>query len=533
VHATHSTSLALNKVVVGRNYEQILDQAFLVGRQGGVWTKIKAIAGIYDQPREYFSQYQLDQSSLSQNLEKLKTDLDQPATLPSAILSQSGEIKSLKIDPGKNGLVLEIEPNVELITKQIQAQLKPGQQPQTVKAQVELRTIYSQLTQAEIEQFTKRVERYLGKSLVFSTHPVQPEEQQVQLTSEPIVALQFNDQELVGFLELPNGIKQTQISQTVEQWADKVDQRPTNAEFEYDQETLKVEKFKPDQKGRQVEQAEVVQKTISYLEQTTIEQEVTAKKLPLKETEPDITLANTNDLGINELIGFGDSYYDHSIPSRIHNVKITADKLSLNIVPPGEKFAFNQAIGEVSQSTGYRPAYVIKDGRTMLGDGGGVCQVSTTLFRALLDAGVDITRRLPHSYRVSYYELDKKPGFDATVYSGNIDLRFVNDTPGHLLIFSQADSDDLYMKVEIYGTDDGRTTEITNYKMWGYQPPPPPQYIPDESLEPGQLKQVDWSASGIKAQFNWLVKDKNGEVIRQKTYYSNYRPWSAKYLQGV
>jgi vancomycin resistance protein YoaR len=75
-----------------------------------------------------------------------------------------------------------------------------------------------------------------------------------------------------------------------------------------------------------------------------------------------------------------------------------------------------------------------------LGDGGGVCQVSTTLFRSVLDAGLKVTRRLPHSYRVSYYELDTKPGVDATVYAGETDFRFINDTDHHILIHAEADS---------------------------------------------------------------------------------------------
>src|SRR5690606_10285855 len=150
---------------------------------------------------------------------------------------------------------------------------------------------------------------------------------------------------------------------------------------------------------------------------------------------------------------------------------------------------------DVSAETGFQPAYVIKNGQTVLGDGGGVCQVSTTVFRAVLDAGLKVTRRLPHSYRVSYYELNSKPGVDATVYSGNIDLRFINDTDHAILIHAEADSKNLYMKVELYGTSDGRTTEIVDHVTWDYRPAPAAVYIPDPTLPAGQTKQVDWAAS--------------------------------------
>jgi vancomycin resistance protein YoaR len=117
----------------------------------------------------------------------------------------------------------------------------------------------------------------------------------------------------------------------------------------------------------------------------------------------------------------------------------------------------------VSQKTGFKPAYIIQAGRTVLGDGGGVCQVSTTLFRALLDSGLEVTKRKQHSYRVSYYELDRQPGFDAAVFSGETDLR-LNDSPEYVLLHFSADREK-YMFVEIYGTSDGRQPKSLDMKM--------------------------------------------------------------------
>ena len=161
-----------------------------------------------------------------------------------------------------------------------------------------------------------------------------------------------------------------------------------------------------------------------------------------------------------------------------------------------------------------------------------MCQVSTTVFRALLDAGLDITRRLPHSYRVGYYEQNSEPGFDATVYAGNVDLRFINDTPNYVLLHLEVDSANEYLKAEIYGTSDGRTTEITNYKKWGATPPPPAEYYPDPSLAPGQQKQIDWAVGGLHTEFTHIIKDAVGNITSKNTYVSNYKPWSAKFLVG-
>jgi len=89
------------------------------------------------------------------------------------------------------------------------------------------------------------------------------------------------------------------------------------------------------------------------------------------------------------------------------------------------------------------------------------------------------------------------------------------------------------MKIEIWGTSDGRTTAITNHKTWGYSPPLPTVYIPDPNLPTGVKKQVDWAVSGIKASFKHTIYDKDGNVTDEDVYSSSYRPWSAKYLVGM
>ena len=133
---------------------------------------------------------------------------------------------------------------------------------------------------------------------------------------------------------------------------------------------------------------------------------------------------------------------------------MATSRLNGVLVAPGEEFSFNKALGDVSAGTGYQQAYVIKGGRTVLGDGGGVCQVSTTLFRALLNAGLPITERRAHSYRVGYYEQGFPPGLDATVYYPTTDLKFKNDTSNHILIQSRVEGVKLIF--DIYGPDDGR-----------------------------------------------------------------------------
>lgn len=467
-----------------------------------------------------------DTEKLRFMVESLRQEFDTEPHYPDIRLRISGAPQTLAVDAGADIFVINTEKTVE----KLQEVLATSSSHTILNTSVTLSTssvveqVSKQLTQEEQELALSRGQKLIGKALIFNKDHLQQT---------------LNDIELVSLLAVPEGYDQSALESILNTWTETFDRPPQNAEFSYDSETLRVTHFKPPRNGLALDTEAMNNALIATLikmeqaDENNTPDGIWKQELIVAETPPEVTLADTNDLGIRERIGFGESYYHHSIPNRIHNVSFTAQRINLSIIAPGKEFSFNQALGDVSAATGFRSAYVIKDGRTSLGDGGGVCQVSTTLFRALLDAGLNITRRLQHSYRVSYYELDNQPGFDATVYAGNVDLRFVNDTDHHVLVYTEADPENLHMFVELYGTSDGRTTEITNYQSWDYRPPLPNEYIPDPSLPPGRLQQVDWSASGIKTQFTHIVRDAKGNVMSEKNYYSNYRPWSAKFLQGI
>lgn len=249
--------------------------------------------------------------------------------------------------------------------------------------------------------------------------------------------------------------------------------------------------------------------------------------------KPDFTTEGVNSFGIKELIGMGYSEFAHSIPGRIHNVTLAAARINGVLVKPGDTFSFNDVLGDVSSLTGFQPAYVIKEGKTVLGDGGGVCQVSSTLFRAILNAGLPVLERKEHAYRVGYYEQGGyKPGLDATVFAPAVDLKFKNDTPGYVLIQTKTDTKNLTLKFELYGTRDGRRAEILDHKVWGQTPPPPTVYQDDPTMKVGTTKQVDFAAAGARASFQYRVT-RNGETLQDKIFISFYRPWAAVFLNGT
>ena len=167
-----------------------------------------------------------------------------------------------------------------------------------------------------------------------------------------------------------------------------------------------------------------------------------------------------------------------------------------------------------------------------MGDGGGVCQVSTTLFRAALAAGLPITERHQHAYRVGYYEEDSGPGIDAAVYSPSVDLKFKNDTGGHILIQSYVDRVNMRITFQLYGTKDGREVNISTPVILSQSPAPEPLYQDDPNLPKGEIKQVDFAAAGANVYFTRSVK-KDGKITISDKFVSNYRPWQAVFLRGT
>jgi len=337
-------------------------------------------------------------------------------------------------------------------------------------------------------------------------------------------------------INLPSVLKMNTdlVDDTLSSLSSSIDIFPQDALFQF--ESGKVNVFKLSQPGRELDRAETKKLILAYINTLSQDGELAPQSikidLPVKLVSPKIATEDSNNLGIKELLGVGTSKFAGSIAGRVHNIVLAASRINGHLVPPETVFSFNDTLGDVSASTGFEPAYIIKDGRTVLGDGGGVCQVSTTLFRAALKSGLPIVERHPHSYRVGYYEQDSLPGIDATVFAPSYDLKFKNDTGNYLLIQAKADPQNYTLAFEIYGTSDGRSAEITKPVISSQIAPPPDLYQDDPTLPVGTVKQVDWKAWGAKVNFDYKVT-RNGETIFQKSFFTNYQPWQSVFLRGT
>jgi vancomycin resistance protein YoaR len=260
----------------------------------------------------------------------------------------------------------------------------------------------------------------------------------------------------------------------------------------------------------------------------TIKSIKTSIELPLTSVKPTVTNETIDNLGIKELIGKGTTNFIGSTTSRITNIKVGSSVFNGALIKPGETFSTTKTLGEISTSKGYLPELVIKEDTTKPEVGGGLCQVSTTLFRAALNSGLPIVERHNHKYRVSYYE--PPVGMDATIYDPSPDLKFENNTSGYILIQTSISGNELTF--EFYGTSDGRKVEISDPVIYDITSPGAPVYKEDSSLPQGEIVQKEKAHDGSKASFHYKVTSSSGKILTETDFTSTYTPWQAVFYYG-
>ena len=447
----------------------------------------------------------LDEEKLSNNLSVVAGQVATEPIYPSLKLVK----EDIVVDKGKAGVELDLK----ILRGQVGKNLAfASKEPIAIP----LKEIDPSLTEAEAQSFKERAENLKGKGLTLKFE---------------FQTFSYKGGDTLNLLDPKKEYSQDGIENIVTGVAGAVNREPQDSVFVF--EGGRVNEFAPAKDGITVSSdalAETIKENLRTLEAGG--DRLATIDIPVERKAPKIQTEDVNNLGIKELIGRGSSRFAGSIANRIYNISLASSRFKGVLLAPGEIFSFNEVLGDVSLFTGYKQAYIIKDGKTILGDGGGVCQVSTTLFRAALNAGLPIIERRAHSYRVGYYEQDSPPGLDATVYAPTTDLKFKNDTLGHILIQPVVDTKRATLVFEIYGTSDGRTSTITKPVVANVVPPPEDLYTDDPTLTAGKIKQIDYKAWGAKVTFNYKV-ERGGENIYQKTFVSNYRPWQAVYLRGT
>lgn len=255
--------------------------------------------------------------------------------------------------------------------------------------------------------------------------------------------------------------------------------------------------------------------------------------LPRKAIPPPVTEANLAGLGIVEPVGVGISSFARSEQYRITNIRAGARRMHGLLLPPGSSFSFNDNLGAVNAENGFVEGLAIVDNRTQKEWGGGLCQVSTTVFRAAFWGGLPITERHEHSFRIGWYEeLGEPPGLDAAIFTGVQDLRFVNNTGGWLLMQSSVDLQRQRLTVALYGAPANRRVEL-DYRILERIPQPrEPLYVDDPELPAGTVRKTDMARAGLKVEVYRLVREQ-GRIIARDTFATEFKPWPDIYVRGT
>lgn len=279
------------------------------------------------------------------------------------------------------------------------------------------------------------------------------------------------------------------VKKSIASVAGKINSNPSDSRFKI--VDGKVTLFSLSEKGLRLDEEKSLEALLAKLRDKTID---TKLDLPYTEIDPLVTTESVDNMGIDTLIGEGHSNFRGSPKNRIFNINVATDRFDGILIKPGEEFSFVKILGEVDGEHGYLPELVIKQDKTEPEFGGGICQVSTTAFRAAIYSGLEITARRNHAYPVGYYN---PQGMDSTVYIPKPDLRFKNDTPGYVLIQTKIVGTELTF--QFYGTSDGRKTTVIGPTIL--------EKNPDGSM---------------KTTFTQQINDQDGNLIREDVFKSSY-----------
>lgn len=330
------------------------------------------------------------------------------------------------------------------------------------------------------------------------------------------------------------GLDSAQLRTFLESVAPSFVRSPENARFIFNDDTRQLELIQPAVIGRQLD----IETSLQLIRDKVIAGEHTVG-LDMEYTQPPVTDdATAESLGIRELVSSYSTYFFGSSSDRIQNIQIASARFHGLLVPPEATFSMADALGDVSLDNGYAEALIILGGRTIKGVGGGVCQVSTTLFRTVFFGGYPIVERHPHAYRVGYYEQTasgghdpRLAGLDATVFVPVVDFKFINDTPNWLLMETYVNVSARRLTWKFYSTSDERSVSWDTTGPQNVVKPPEPLYEENPNLEQGKIKQVDWEAEGADIVVTRTVT-RQGSVLYQDTFTTHYLPWRAVYQYG-
>lgn len=497
---------------IGLTYDadKTVEEVWQVGRKESFTRSFwELLSSLFEDNRQDFV-FSYDNNALSEKIAKIKKELEDSPQDYEIVYQDSG---FQLLEERKDGTVVDEESLLSDLTEKL-GFLSAD------KIIINLNSIKPQISKSEADKTLNTANNVINQDdikLLFKN-------QSFDLDKDTIAGF-------LSFSQNEDKIKMAIIDDRISIFTDSIgkaiDVEPTNAVLTYANDKVNV--VTSSKNGQKLNKTQA-RLDIKSLLQSRINQETTDNKLNLQVEilAPEITDNDIERLGIKELIGSGTTNFYGSPTNRIHNITVGAQKLSNIILKPGEEFSTIKRLGDIDAEAGYLPELVIKEDRTMPEFGGGLCQVSSTLFRAVLNAGLKVTERKNHKYRVSYYE--PPIGMDASIYDPSPDLKFTNNYDNYILIQSKIEGKKI--TYEIFGSKDGRIVSISEPVTSDFVDPGPAIYVETDTLNVGEQKRIEKKAIGLTAKFNYEVK-RGEKVLQSKTFVSKYVPWPEKWLVGT
>jgi vancomycin resistance protein YoaR len=492
--------------------------AYKHGRSGGIFAALANQLGAMGLGADVSPVLIFDQRVAYTYLQNIAAQVDQPVVEASLRIDGTNVVAQ----PGQVGRLLNLDATLVYLGAQLQS-FRDGEVPLVVQeAAPKLLDVSSQADTAR---------RILSQPLTVVVPNYKEGDPGPWTYDIPVVAnmLTVNMVENNGGSEVRVGLDLTALRLSLTELKVYVDRPPSSARFIFNDDTGQIEPISSSRTGRVMD----VEASIAAINDALLRGEHTVP-LVVGEQQPSVADTATGaDLGITELLTSYTTYFYGSSAERIQNIVTAAEQFHGVLVAPGETFSMGNTLGDVSLENGFAEALIIYGGRTIKGVGGGVCQVSTTLFRTVFFAGFPIVERVPHAYRVSYYEktisgsVDPDlAGLDATVYFPLVDFKFTNDTPYWMLMETYVDVGARTLTWKIYSTPDGRSVTWETTGLSNVVSAPDPVFEENPDLKAEQIKQIDYPANGADVTVSRVVW-RGGQIYFSDQVQTHYQPWAA------
>jgi vancomycin resistance protein YoaR len=501
-----------------------VEAAYRLGRSGGILNGLVAQIKSWRDGTDLPPVLLFDQRVAYAYLQRIATEIDRPVI--EANLGLNG-VQVIATN-GQNGRLLNVDSTMSLLINQLQS-YQDGEVPLIIDE------IKPAIPDVNIQ--ADQLRSIVSSALVLTLPGAQLNDPGPWIIDIPSLAtmIRFEQVNIEGKLGYSIGLYDSALDPLLSDIAESIQSKSQNARFIFNDETRQLDLIQSAVIGRTLNK----ESTLIVIQKSLLEGN---HSIPLEVNleQPSVgDDAQAQALGITELVSSEATYFWGSTDERIQNIQAASLRFHGLLVAPGETFSMGDALGDVSLENGYAEAMIIYDNRTIKGVGGGVCQVSTTLFRTVFMGGYPVVERHPHAYRVGYYEQtysgahdSKLAGLDATVYVPLVDFKFSNDTPYWLLMETYVNVGAHRLTWKFYSTSDGRSVDWNTSGPQDIVPAPEPLFQENPELGIYEMKQVDYSAEGADITVNRTV-NKNGQVYFNDVFVTSYSPWQAICEYGI